>query len=151
VEQEFGIGTAQAGNEVAFKGLDGSFGGIAAVDFGWDELIVDGLFVQEVLDALGAFIVKTLEAWVEACLYKDNMGAFVGGNGVVGGGASFHGLGMDELTVVVVHDEEVVVAITKRGLELAGLVCDHLAGGGHGSDEALMRTFGVWAGLTEGI
>ena len=34
------VGAAQNGDEVVFEGLDGSFGGIAAMVMGWYELVV---------------------------------------------------------------------------------------------------------------
>jgi hypothetical protein len=48
---------AESCEEVIFEGPDGSFRCIASVSVGWDELQGDGLFLEELPEDVGAFIV----------------------------------------------------------------------------------------------
>jgi hypothetical protein len=41
VKREVFVNTTQTGDEVVFESSDGTFGGIAAVNTGWDKLEVD--------------------------------------------------------------------------------------------------------------
>ena len=47
VEGEGAVGGAETGDEVIFEGANGSLGGVAAMDVGWDELEVDLLGSHE--------------------------------------------------------------------------------------------------------
>jgi len=76
IEREFSLGeqavpemhrevlvrAAEAGDEVVLEGADGTFGGIAAMDMGRDQLKVNLLGSKEVLENCGGFVVETLEA-----------------------------------------------------------------------------------------
>ncbi len=52
---------AQACNEVVLESAYGTFGGIAAVNVWWDELIVHILDGEVLLEGLGSLVVKSLE------------------------------------------------------------------------------------------
>jgi hypothetical protein len=51
---------------VVTEGADGSFGSIAVVDMEGDKLELNSLFMHEIFEDLGAFIVEALELGVEA-------------------------------------------------------------------------------------
>ncbi len=55
------VHAAQASNEVILESTNGSFGGIAAVNVRWDELIVHIFCGEVVLEGLGCLVVKALE------------------------------------------------------------------------------------------
>jgi hypothetical protein len=55
----------------------------------------------------------------------------------------FHGLDMDEVGVVVVEDEQVVVAVGAGDDEATGLVSKDFAGSGEGGGVAEMGSFAV--------
>jgi len=46
---------------VVFECANGAFGGIALVDMGWDQLIINLFSGEVVLEGRRSFIVKTLE------------------------------------------------------------------------------------------
>jgi hypothetical protein len=133
------VGAAEAGNEVVFKRADGAFGSVAAMDVGRDKLEVDIFGAEEVFKDAGAFVVEALEDGSKAGFDKERMGAFVGGQDR-GGSFVLHGLGMDVVAVVVVEDEEFIVARARGSDKTAGLVGENLARVGHAGGEAEMGT-----------
>jgi hypothetical protein len=66
MEWEVLVDTTQASDEVVFERSDGAFGGIAAMDAGGSKLKVDVFVAEKLLQGLGAFVVKALQAWLEA-------------------------------------------------------------------------------------
>ncbi len=54
------VSCTQTSNEVVFECVDGSFGGIAAMDVWWDQLIVHIFRHQEFLEGLGCFVIQAL-------------------------------------------------------------------------------------------
>ena len=55
------VETAEASNEVIFKGSNGSFGGVASMVTRRDKLKIHLLLLHEVFQGSRAFIVKALE------------------------------------------------------------------------------------------
>jgi hypothetical protein len=66
MKREVFVDTAEAGDEVVLEGADGTLGGVAAVDARRGKLEVDVLGTEELLEGLGAFVVKALEEGLEA-------------------------------------------------------------------------------------
>lgn len=117
---------AEAGNEVVLESTDCPFGRIAAMDAGGGELEINVGFMEETFEGGGGFVVHALEARSEA------MGGEYGVSGFVGGEdgccrLGLHGLGVDEVGVVAVDDEELGVALAGRENETTRLVSEHLA------------------------
>ena len=80
VARECGRQIGDDGKEVGFEGLDGSFGGIAAVDIRRDELVLCFPFVFDVcFEIFASLVVQDLEVHCEA--------TFGVHDGVVGGKA----------------------------------------------------------------
>ena len=95
---------------MVLKGLDGPFGCIAAMDCGWCLLEFDILVVDMVLEEAGAFIVKHVELDGEASTYESIVHCCKGLE--VGLCCSVdHRFSMNRVAVIVVEDEEVVVAL----------------------------------------
>jgi hypothetical protein len=60
------IHAAEAGNKMIFEGTDGPFCSIAAMDAWWYKLIIDIIVVHEFFEKSRAFVVKTLQAGLQA-------------------------------------------------------------------------------------
>jgi len=129
VEGEVGVSGTEAGDEMIFERADGAFGGIAAVEVRGDQLVVDLVFLEELLEGGGSLIVESLELGAEAAGGEESVDAFVS-RSMFGACAVFHGLGEDGVAVVVVYDEEVGVSGVGGTEEAAGLIGMELAGDG---------------------
>jgi len=57
VQGEILVSAAKASNEVVFECADGSFGSIAMVDMGRNQLVINIFSCKEVLEGLGCFVV----------------------------------------------------------------------------------------------
>jgi hypothetical protein len=66
VDGEVSVDTAQTRNKVILKRANGAFGGVASMHMWGNQLIINALFGHEVLQSLGAFVVKTLERWFQS-------------------------------------------------------------------------------------
>lgn len=134
MEWEVRIGAAENGDEMALEGLDDRFSGVAVVDMGWRKLEVNIMVSEEFAEVGGGFVVKLLEARLEATGDKYIIHNLVGGADSLPGSV-LHGFSDDGVAVMVVDDEEVVVVATGgRDKELArevtvDLTGDRLAGG----------------------
>jgi len=62
VEQEILVSAAKSINEVVFKGLYGTFGGIALVHVQWDQLVIYVFHGEEILEGSRSFIIQSMEA-----------------------------------------------------------------------------------------
>jgi len=60
MKREVFVRAAEAGDEVVFERANGAFGGIASVDVGRDQLIINLFGSEVVLEGCRGFIVKTL-------------------------------------------------------------------------------------------
>ena len=118
---EVGVGGAETGDEMVFENADGAFCLIASVGMWWYELVVNLVFREEIFEKVGCFVVEALQLWSEAALSEGGVNAFEGGE-VVGGGTGLHGLCENHVAVVVVDDEDVVVAVAGRGDKASSLV-----------------------------
>jgi hypothetical protein len=89
-------------------------------------LEVNVLLVEVLLGGSSAFVVEALEVWVEASSEEGGMELLVSSQD---GGASaiFDGFGKDGIAVVVVDEQQVVVAMTRWGNKVARLVSVDLA------------------------
>jgi hypothetical protein len=109
VEREFGVGAAQASNEVIFEGVNGAFRCVGMVITWRDELEIDVLVTKELFEGSRALVVKALDLGAEASVDESIVDGLVccedGGTGLAG-----HGLSMDGVVVVVIQDEELSVA-----------------------------------------
>lgn len=57
MERKGRISAAENGDEMAFEGLNGTFGGVAAVDMGWSQLEIDIMVGEELAKVGGCFVV----------------------------------------------------------------------------------------------
>ena len=65
------VGATEDGDEVVFKGSDGAFGGVAAVDVGRHQLVRDIVFAfEESFDGGGGFIVHSVDLGGAASLVE---------------------------------------------------------------------------------
>ena len=55
-------------NKMIFKGLDGAFGDIGAVQVGRDELKSDGFLAHEGFEGCWELVVQNLKVWAETAL-----------------------------------------------------------------------------------
>ena len=134
---EFFVDTAQAGDEMVFEGSDGAFGSIAAMDARWGELEVDRLVPQELLEGDGAFVVEALELGAKAGSAEalvEGLEASEDGRGM----AARDGFSKDAIAVVVVDDNQVVIAIARWCNKASGLVGVDLAGRFQDGGEAVV-------------
>ena len=60
MEGKIRVGAAEAGDEVIFKGADGSFSGISTVNAWWNKLWLNGIGGHEIEQDVGTFVVKAL-------------------------------------------------------------------------------------------
>ena len=106
---------------MVFEGANGTFGGIGAMFFGWNTLEGHVVFLEGVFEFLGAFVVKDVKLRCmalsdEACVGKFPSIADAGGFSIGDGS------GMDRIGIVMIQNENVVVAATRRDREFASLV-----------------------------
>jgi hypothetical protein len=140
------VGAGPSGRHVVFGCPDGAFGCIDSVIVGWCQLEVYTLLLQVVLNKLGTFIVKAVELGRAASFGKGLMDA---GNG---GGEGFcfpiaQGAQQDAFAVIVIHNQDVVVARAGGLGESACLVSVHTVLGLCGSQEACVSaTVVLWLG-----
>jgi hypothetical protein len=130
VEREVFVNASKASNEVILEGADGAFGGIAAVDTGWGELEIIFFFIDElVFQGIGALmIVETLEAGTQAGGAKFGIEGLKSGKDG-GACAVFDRFGEDAVAVIIVHNDQIIVASAGCGRESAGLVAKYFSGG----------------------
>ena len=92
-----------------FKRSNGPFGCVASMDARRNKLIVHLLLLHEFLQGGRAFIVEALKLWTHAGKAQGVVGLLIGlHNGV--GLAVGDGFGNDGIAVVIIQDEDVVVA-----------------------------------------
>ncbi len=128
VEVESRIGCAETGDEVIFESADSALGGVATVIAGGGELVFYLLAVHVGLKHGGSFVVEPLEFGLEPAGFEEKLGSGVG-SGVLFLDAVLHELGVDEVGVVVVEDEEILAAADGWDNKAARLVGVDLAGG----------------------
>ena len=75
---------------MVFEGADGTFGGVAAVNVGWDQLVFDVFCFHEVFDQRGAFIVEEVHPWFASALDESFVGETEGSD-MFCFGSIFHG------------------------------------------------------------
>jgi hypothetical protein len=97
---------------MVFKGANGSFSSIAAMDAGRGKLEVNVGFMEKGFHFGRGFVVKSLEMRREAVGTKDCMASFVGSKDG-GGGFAFHWFSMNEIGIIGIKDEELGVALTR--------------------------------------
>jgi hypothetical protein len=113
------VRAAKPGNEVVFKSSNGSFGGVAAVYMWGHKLEFDVFAVHVLLERFGCFVVELLEAWAQASRAEWRMHSLVSCQ-VFRSRFVFHGLAVDVVTVEIVDDEQVGVALAGGREETAG-------------------------------
>ncbi len=108
-DREGGVQAGDAGEEMVLPGLDGSFSGIAAMDVGWHEFELDLVFAEGFAEIFGAFIVQDVEAWGVSIVseFEEQLSP---GLGEFCGLSSFGRPGKDKVSVVIIHDHDVLVA-----------------------------------------
>ncbi len=94
-----------------------------------DQQEVNVLASHVALESGRCLVVESLELGFEAAGGEEGVGACVGDKDL-GTGLGFHGLDVNEVTVVVIDDEHVAVAIRRGLYEATGEVGEDLAGGG---------------------
>ena len=62
------VTAAKGCNKIIFKGMDGAFYGIGAVQVGRDKLNSDAFIVHEGFEGCWALVVQHLESWAETAL-----------------------------------------------------------------------------------
>ena len=72
------IGAAEASDEVVFVGPNGTFGGVAAVAVGRDQLEIYGGVMEEIFEGLRGLVVESMELGTEATFNKDLTEIFEG-------------------------------------------------------------------------
>lgn len=92
-----------------FEGADGALGGVATMGRWRDKLEVDSELFHFRLHGFGNLVVEALKKGTETTGCKKCEHAFVCSDHFWCA-AILHGLGMDVIAVVVVHNEEIVVA-----------------------------------------
>ena len=126
MEWKLGISAAKPSNEVIFEGLDCAFSGVATVDAGRSKLVLNAVVKEEVLEYVGAFIVKALELRPKSSAYK----FVIAGSKSREDGfrcAIWHWDCIDVVAVIVVEDKHVVVAGARRYDEASRLVSEDLS------------------------
>ena len=123
------MGAAEAQYEMIFKGLYCSFSPVAAMESGWSELVFDGFIGHEVAEELGGFIVKKMELGAKTTALKEAENGFIS---IFDGGLFSIGdrLSMNGVAVIVVKEENVVVAANGRDNKTTGLIGANLTSDG---------------------
>ena len=137
------VSAAEASDEMVLECPDGSFSRVAAMHAGWGQLEVNGLFMEEVFEYLGAFIIKAEQFGTEAMGCEEGMGSLMGCKD----GASLavgNGFGMDVVAIIAVENKHIVVALTRGEEEAACLVGEYLACGFNGGSEAVVSLGIAW-------
>jgi len=95
------VNAAEASDEMILERPDGSFSGVATVNAGWDELVVNTLIGHELFERIRTFVVEALEARAKASFAELGVHDLVGGeDGSAGSGLKW--LSKDAITVVVI-------------------------------------------------
>ena len=115
---------------MVFEGADGAFGGVAAVDAGWGELVVNLLGVKVRDKCCGRFVVQALEGGAESSRDEHFMRSLVRKEYLVAC-AGRHCFDVNVIRVEAIQDKHVRVAGGGAVRELAGLVGEDLTGGGY--------------------
>ena len=103
----------------------------------------NGLFMEEVFQDLGAFVVKAEQFGTEAMRCEEGMRSLMGCKD----GASLpvgNGFGMDVVAIIAIEDKHIVVALTRGEEEAAGLVGKGLSSGFDGGSEAVVSRGIAW-------
>ena len=88
----------------------------------------DVTVIENVLEGDVAFIVQTMQFWFESCFAQPGMNVFESGQDRRS--VSIRDcLGKNAITVIIVHDKNVIVAGAGRDNESTGLVTIRLSGG----------------------
>jgi hypothetical protein len=116
------IDGAEDGDEMIFQSSDGTFGGVDSMFMRRNALELDFVFQEGCFEILGTFVVKDMEFRRVSLLDEQ----FVGGLPCIAndgcGLAIGNGDGMDVVGILMVENEEVVVASGGRDGELACLI-----------------------------
>jgi hypothetical protein len=129
---------------MGFKRLNFSFGPIAAMESCWSELIVDVFFGHEIGEELGGFVVQAMEFGSKAAMLQEakHGGIRVFDRFLFSIGYRFY---VNGVAVVVVEDEDVIVATGGGNDEATRLVGAYLSGDGFtlcvDVMSAMVRTF----------
>ena len=121
VEWELWISAAETSDEVVLKGLDGTFGRIASVDSCRCFLECYVLIVDVVFEEGTAFVIKHVEFGGKTSTDENVMYSGEGFN-VVGRGSIEHWMSVDGVAVIMIEDEDVVVALTGWEYESSSLI-----------------------------
>ena len=121
VERKVGVTATEAGNEVVLEGLNGAFCGIPAVDVGRSELVGNIFILKESFERAGAFIVKGLQPRAAAGA-DENVVEFGVGSYDDFGLATGNGFNSNEVAIVVIEEQDVVVALAGRKGEAASRI-----------------------------
>ncbi len=144
------VSAAQTHNEMIFEGLDCTFSRISVMDVWWDQLEINILSCHKVLEGTGGFIVKVLEFGAESRGAKAVVGNLKRGkNGV--GTSIFERNSYDAITVVVIHNEDVVVAGTRGCNKFSSEIHVSLSCGLHHGGKAQVGAGTVVNSCGEGI
>jgi hypothetical protein len=112
---------AEASNEMILESLDCTFGPVATMKAGRSQLVVDVFVGHEVFEELRGFIVKAMQFGTEATALEEAKNCFVGD---LDGGllAIWNWLSMDGIAVLVLKDEDILVATGGGHNKATGLV-----------------------------
>ena len=133
VKGEVRVTAAKDGNEVVLEGLDGTFSGVAAVDVGRSELVVNVFLFEVVLENGGALIVKVLEFRAATGADELIVPLLVGGKD----GFSFavlEGFNSNVVGVIFIEDKQVAIAFARREREASSEITVAPARGGAVND-----------------
>ena len=139
VEREVWVTPTKASNEVVFEGLDGAFCRIAAMDVGRGELVVNVFSLEVLFQGIGTLIVKSLEAGTAAGTDESVVELGVASLNDLSF-ATGKGLNSNVVAVVVIEDEQVVVAFAGGQREAASEITIAATSGRavkHGSKEEM--------------
>lgn len=121
VEREIVVNGAETSDDVILECLDLSFSRVVAMIRSGCELEGDLSGIQKVLYCLGGFVIEEVESWALAAEGKilDQFGEDMEEFGV---GAVFHWFDEDCVGIIVVEDEDVLMALAGRDWETAGKI-----------------------------
>jgi hypothetical protein len=122
---------------MVFKGTDGPFCCIPAMNVWWGELYINVIGGHEWKDGIGSFIIQSLQSWLEAAGSKQLMSSLVGCHDA-GSRSRLKGLNMNEVGVIVIDNHEVRVAGRGHSGKARSLVGVDLASGRLNGDNDLM-------------
>lgn len=101
MQGEIFINAAKASDKMILKSADAAFGGIAAVHARRDELEIHILFVHELFEDFGTFVVQTLETRLQSGLRKMSVENLVGVENALGG-AVLERLDKDMIRIIII-------------------------------------------------